>query len=83
MKLSNPTTHATDKLTLSHNRPKPFPKPSHTLSAGRSLLPTPHVHIQLSFSDTRFRKPVIHGQESKSKTDINLKTDLQIYDMKD
>jgi hypothetical protein len=55
----------------------PTPKPSHTFPAGRSLAPAPHVHIPLSFSVSKSGQPFICGQNSKSKTDIRMKTDLQ------
>ena len=50
---------------------------SDILSAGRSLSPASHIHNLLSFSDTKFGQPVIWGQDSKSGTDIEMKTELQ------
>jgi len=72
-----PTKTPSNSTNWSHNRSNPYPKPSHTLSASSSLSPAPHVHNPLSFSDTEIGKPVICGQNSKTKTDNELKAGLQ------
>jgi hypothetical protein len=38
-----------------------------------------YIHIPLSFSDTKFGKPIICGKDSKSGTDIRMKTVLQFH----
>jgi hypothetical protein len=58
---SNPSPHFFKPINPSYNQSKQYLKPSHTLSAGRSLLHTPCVHNPISFSGTKIVKPVIWG----------------------